>query len=161
MCRLRNIAMRDYQESVTTGQTDGQTYRRRTKWSLCATLLRRRHKNEFLISENEFLYLNKVRYFPILEIYFLILEILFIRSRILGKIRIEFTVNSMVIPTKVHGLHSDETTEYPAKFQTIIVDNSCRFSHELSKNYHQYKVPILYFMPCQTKKNKKKKRKRA
>ena len=22
MCRLRNIAMRDYQESVTTGQTD-------------------------------------------------------------------------------------------------------------------------------------------
>ena len=25
MCRLRNIAMRDYQESVTTGQTDKQT----------------------------------------------------------------------------------------------------------------------------------------
>ena len=25
MCRLRNIAMRNYQESVTTGQTDGQT----------------------------------------------------------------------------------------------------------------------------------------
>ena len=25
MCRLQNIAMRDYQESVTTGQTDGQT----------------------------------------------------------------------------------------------------------------------------------------
>ena len=25
MCRLRNIAMRDYQESVTTGQTDTQT----------------------------------------------------------------------------------------------------------------------------------------
>ena len=24
MCRLRNIAMRDYQESVTTGQTHGQ-----------------------------------------------------------------------------------------------------------------------------------------
>ena len=24
MCRLRNIAMRDYQESVTTGQTDTQ-----------------------------------------------------------------------------------------------------------------------------------------
>ena len=24
MCRLRNIAMRDYQESVTTGQTEGQ-----------------------------------------------------------------------------------------------------------------------------------------
>ena len=28
MCRLRNIAMRDYQESVTTGQTDRQTDRR-------------------------------------------------------------------------------------------------------------------------------------
>ena len=27
MSRLRNIAMRDYQESVTTGQTDGQTDR--------------------------------------------------------------------------------------------------------------------------------------
>ena len=25
MCRLRNIAMRDYQESVTTGQPDGRT----------------------------------------------------------------------------------------------------------------------------------------
>ena len=25
MCRLRNIAVCDYQESVTTGQTDGQT----------------------------------------------------------------------------------------------------------------------------------------
>ena len=25
MCRLRNIDMRDYQKSVTTGQTDGQT----------------------------------------------------------------------------------------------------------------------------------------
>ena len=25
MCRLRNIAMRDYQESVTTGQMDRQT----------------------------------------------------------------------------------------------------------------------------------------
>ena len=24
MCRLRNIDMRDYQESATTGQTDGQ-----------------------------------------------------------------------------------------------------------------------------------------
>ena len=39
MCRLRNIALRNYQESVTTGQTDrqtdrrtdGQTDRRRTK----------------------------------------------------------------------------------------------------------------------------------
>ena len=25
MCRLQNIAMRDYQENVTTGQTDRQT----------------------------------------------------------------------------------------------------------------------------------------
>ena len=25
MCCLRNIAMRDYQESVNTGQTDGRT----------------------------------------------------------------------------------------------------------------------------------------
>ena len=25
MCRLRNIVLRDYQESVTTGQTDRQT----------------------------------------------------------------------------------------------------------------------------------------
>ena len=35
MCRLRNIAMCDYQESVTTGQADtrmdGRTDRRRTK----------------------------------------------------------------------------------------------------------------------------------
>ena len=45
MCRLRNIAMRDYQESVTTGRTHKRTDRRRTKWSLCATMLRRRHKN--------------------------------------------------------------------------------------------------------------------
>ena len=27
MCRLRNIALRDYQESVTTGQTDRRTDR--------------------------------------------------------------------------------------------------------------------------------------
>ena len=27
MCRLRNIAMCDYKESVTTGQTDGQVDR--------------------------------------------------------------------------------------------------------------------------------------
>ena len=45
MCRLRNIVMLDYQESVTTGQTDGRTDRRRTKLSLCAAMLRRRHKN--------------------------------------------------------------------------------------------------------------------
>ena len=42
MCRLRNIAMRDYLESVTTGQTD----RCRTKRSLCAAMLRRRHNNQ-------------------------------------------------------------------------------------------------------------------
>ena len=28
MCRLRNVAMRDYQKSVTTEQTHGQTDRR-------------------------------------------------------------------------------------------------------------------------------------
>ena len=52
MCRLRNIAMRDYQESVTTGQTEGRKDRRRTKLSLCASMLRRRHKNwgKFLIN---------------------------------------------------------------------------------------------------------------
>ena len=53
MCCLQNIAMCDYQESVTTGQThtetDGQTDRRRTKWSLCATMLHRRHKNYTLL----------------------------------------------------------------------------------------------------------------
>ena len=46
MCRLRNIAMRDYQESdyrTDTHNTYGQTDRRRTKWSLCADMLRRRH----------------------------------------------------------------------------------------------------------------------
>ena len=39
MCRLWNIAMRDYQESLTTGQTDRWTDERRTKWSLCAAML--------------------------------------------------------------------------------------------------------------------------
>ena len=34
MCRLRNIAIPDYQESVTTGQID--TQRRWTKLSLCS-----------------------------------------------------------------------------------------------------------------------------
>ena len=34
----------DYQ-SVNTGQTDGRTDRRRTKWSLCVVMLRRGHKN--------------------------------------------------------------------------------------------------------------------
>ena len=42
-------ALRDYQENVsigqTHGQTDGQTDRRQTKLSLCAAMLRRRHKN--------------------------------------------------------------------------------------------------------------------
>ena len=36
--------MRDYQESVTTGQTDTHTDRCRTKLSLCAAMLGRRHK---------------------------------------------------------------------------------------------------------------------
>ena len=43
MCRLRNLAMRDYQKSVTTGQTHRHTDGQRTKWSLCAAILRRRH----------------------------------------------------------------------------------------------------------------------
>ena len=46
MCRLRNIAMCDYQQCVTTGQTDTWTDRHWSKWSPCAALLRRRHKNE-------------------------------------------------------------------------------------------------------------------
>ena len=57
MCRLRNIAMRDYQENVTTGQTHrqtdgwtdrqthGKTHVGQKDRSLYATLLRRRHKN--------------------------------------------------------------------------------------------------------------------
>ena len=49
MCHLQNIAMYDYQESVTTGQTDGRTDRHRTKWSLCAAMLRRWHKNKLWI----------------------------------------------------------------------------------------------------------------
>ena len=47
MCRLWNIAMCDYQGSVTTGQTNTQTDtwtdRCQRKWSLCATMLCRRH----------------------------------------------------------------------------------------------------------------------
>ena len=43
--------MRDYQESVNTGQTDGCTNRRRTKWSLCAAMLPMRHKNTGCVCE--------------------------------------------------------------------------------------------------------------
>ena len=39
MCRLQNIAMRDYQERVTTGETDIRTDRRCTKWSPCVAML--------------------------------------------------------------------------------------------------------------------------
>ena len=46
MCRLRNIAMCDYQESVTTEQTVRWTDRCQTKLSLCAAMLHTRHKNE-------------------------------------------------------------------------------------------------------------------
>ena len=55
MCRLRNIAIRDYEESVTTGQTHASRDRRRTKWSLCAAMLRRSHKNcsLFLLCMNQ------------------------------------------------------------------------------------------------------------
>ena len=38
--------MRDYQESVTIGQTHRQTHTCRTKWSLCAAMLRRQHNNK-------------------------------------------------------------------------------------------------------------------
>ena len=51
-CRLQKISMRDYQEKWdyridgwTDGQTDTRMDRRQTKWSLCAAMLRRRHKN--------------------------------------------------------------------------------------------------------------------
>ena len=43
MCLLPNIAMRDNQESVTTGQT----HRGRTKWSLCTAMLCRQHKKGY------------------------------------------------------------------------------------------------------------------
>ena len=58
MCCLRNIAMRDYQESVTTGQTDrqteGQTDRQRHArqsdpyicFHICAVMLHMRQKSE-------------------------------------------------------------------------------------------------------------------
>ena len=61
MCRLRNKAVRDYQESVTTGQTHrhrrtdrqtGRTDRRRTKWSLCAAMHHRRHENYIKIKKS-------------------------------------------------------------------------------------------------------------
>ena len=61
MCRLRNIAMRDYQESATTGQRDGQTDRRRTKWFLYSAMLRRRHKN-WSLSRNTLLYTIHVNF---------------------------------------------------------------------------------------------------
>ena len=43
MCHLRNVAMRDYQESVITRQTHRRTDAR-TKWSLCVAMLCRQHK---------------------------------------------------------------------------------------------------------------------
>ena len=48
MCRLRNIALGC--DRRTDGQTDGWTDRRRTKWSLCVAMLRRRHKNYMVIT---------------------------------------------------------------------------------------------------------------
>ena len=44
MCRLRNIALESVTDGQTDGRTDGRTDRRRTKWSLCVAMLRRRHK---------------------------------------------------------------------------------------------------------------------
>ena len=53
MCRLQNIAMRDYQESVTTGrQTDTRTDRRQTKGSLRAAMLRWQHNNDALVKND-------------------------------------------------------------------------------------------------------------
>ena len=50
MCRLRNIAMGDYQESVTIGQitggqTDRQTPDKVIPTCMCRYMLRKRHKN--------------------------------------------------------------------------------------------------------------------
>ena len=45
-CVACETALHDYQENVSTGQTHGQTdgQTRQTKLSLCAAMLRRRHK---------------------------------------------------------------------------------------------------------------------
>ena len=45
-------------QSVTTAQTDGRTDRRRTNWSLCATMLCRWHIKDRLWSEFSFLFLH-------------------------------------------------------------------------------------------------------
>ena len=60
MCRLRNIALRVWQtDRQTDGQTDRRTDGRRTKWSLCVAMLRRRHKkwhvHVFYILQSPFL----------------------------------------------------------------------------------------------------------
>ena len=76
MCRLRNIAMRDYQESVAIGQTDIQTERRRTRWSLCASMLRRRHNNYGILIK--LIYIDKhysISYY--LDIYLPVLLLVF------------------------------------------------------------------------------------
>ena len=44
----------------------------------------------------------------------------------------------MVIPTKVHGLPSDETTEYPAQFQTIMIT---RVDFHTNKQIQRIVVP--------------------
>ena len=48
MCCLQNLVC-DYQENVTTGQTEGQTDGCWTKWSLCDLMLRRQNKNTKLL----------------------------------------------------------------------------------------------------------------
>ena len=55
MCCLRNIAMCDYR---TDRQTDGQTDRHWTKWSLSAAMLRRWHKWVSLIFQAYFKHKN-------------------------------------------------------------------------------------------------------
>ena len=73
-----SYGMRDYQESVTTGQTDRRTDRRRTKWSLCAAMLRRRHnKLSFQYKYNN--HENRLVYVPfyytvLLHFYILIIK---------------------------------------------------------------------------------------
>ena len=49
MCHLQNIALEKVTEKCDR-RTDRRTDIRRTKWSLCVAMLRRRHKNEILHS---------------------------------------------------------------------------------------------------------------
>ena len=59
MCCLQNIAMRDYKKSVTIEQTDGQTDKLRTKWSLWTAMLRRWHKMHVLPAKHSYAWLPR------------------------------------------------------------------------------------------------------